>query len=222
VKVRTQLLSPLVTRAGHVDRKELDAVTIDAFGTLVELRDPAGALAGLLPTHGRDEIEAAFQAEAAHYVAHSHEGGDAAGLARLYAECTSVFNETLGSALTPEAYVEALDRDYRVLPGVPEALTRLRALGLELAVVGNWDRRLPEQLERLGLAPHFFNTIVSSAEAGAPKPDPRPFLAALERLGVEPNRTLHVGDGAPDEEGARRAGLRFAPAPLATLMGRLR
>jgi putative hydrolase of the HAD superfamily len=220
-----QLLSPLVPPPAEfdpaqIDPAEIDAVTIDAFGTLLELRDPVGSLARLVPGHDRGAIERAFLAEAVHYVAHSHRGRDAAGLSELYAECAAVFNEALGSSLAPDEYVAALDAEYGVLPGAREALARLRGLGLELAVVGNWDRRLPEHLERLGIA-SFFGTIVTSAEAGAAKPDPRPFLLALERLGVGRDRALHVGDSPADEEGARAAGLRFLPAPLATLADRL-
>ena len=195
---------------------EIDVVTIDAFGTLVELHDPVGSLARLLPGHEPAAIEHAFRAEAAYYMEHSHRGP----LTQLYADCAALFNETLGSELTPDAYVAALDAEYAVLPGVPETLARLRALGLELAVVGNWDLRLPDHLERLGLAP-FFSAVVSSASAGAAKPDPRPFLAALELLAVSPERALHVGDSPADEDGARAAGLRFLPAPLATVPERL-
>lgn len=191
-------------------------VTIDAFGTLVELRDPVGSLARLLPAHEPAAIEQAFRAEAAYYVEHSHRSG----LTELYAECAALFNETLGSELAPEAYVAALDAEYAVLPGVPEALARLRSLGIELAVVGNWDLRLPEHVDRLGLTP-FFSAVVSSASAGAAKPDPRPFRAALELVGVRPERALHVGDSPADEDGARAAGLRFLPAPLTTVPERL-
>jgi putative hydrolase of the HAD superfamily len=200
---------------------EIDAVTIDAYGTLLELDDPVGSLARLLPGHARSAIEQAFLAEAEHYVAHSVHGRDPDSLARLYADCAGVFNEALGSALAPDDYVTALDAAYRLLPGVPEALSRLRALGLELAVVGNWDSRLPTHLQRLGVAAHF-RAIVTSAEAGAAKPDPRPFLLALERLGVDPGRALHTGDAEADEEGARRAGMSFAPVPLSTLAERIR
>ena len=199
---------------------EIDAVTIDAYGTLLELRDPVASLARVLPRHDRDAIERAFQAEAEHYVVHSLHGRDPDSLARLYAECASVFNETLGSSLRPEEYIAALEAEYGLLPGVEGAIERLRALGLELAVVGNWDCRLREHLERLGLAPHFA-AIVTSAEAGAAKPDPRPFLAALAQLGVAPERALHVGDSGADEEGARAAGMRFAPVPLSTVVERL-
>jgi len=199
---------------------EIDAVTIDAYGTLLELRDPVSALTRILPGYDRDAIEHAFRAEVEHYVVHSLHGRDPASLARLYAECAGVFNETLGSSVAPEDYVAALHAEYGLLPGVEDALTRLRALGLELAVVANWDYGLPEHLERLGLAGHF-TAIVTSAATGAAKPDPRPFLAALERLGVAPERALHVGDSADDEEGARAAGMRFAPVPLSTIVDRL-
>jgi HAD superfamily hydrolase (TIGR01509 family) len=62
---------------------------------------------------------------------------------------------------------------------------------------------------------------VTSAEAGAPKPDPRPFRLALEHVGIAPARALHIGDSETDREGARAAGLAFEPAPLATLPDRL-
>jgi putative hydrolase of the HAD superfamily len=197
----------------------LDAVTIDGYGTLLELSDPVGELRALLPDHAPDAIERAFRAEAEYYVAHTVEARDEEGLARLHAECTAVFNEALGSNLTPEQYVGALR--FEILPGVVEGLARLRASGLALAVVANWDYGLHGHLARHGLAV-WFDTVVTSAEAGAKKPDPRPFLVALERLGVDPGRAVHVGDHPPhDEVGARAAGLGFEPAPLAAAVGRL-
>jgi HAD superfamily hydrolase (TIGR01509 family) len=97
---------------------------------------------------------------------------------------------------------------------VPEALERLRSLGLVLAVVSNWDAGLPEHLERVGLA-HWFAEVVTSAIEGVAKPDPRIYALALERLGVAPARALHVGDHPMyDEQAAREAGMHVAPAPL--------
>jgi HAD superfamily hydrolase (TIGR01509 family) len=193
---------------------ELDAVTLDAFGTLLTLRAPVEALSHLT---GRDEadVRRALEAEIAHYRPRSHNGRDSGSLALLRAECAAVFNQTLGSSLPAEEFVGALE--YEPLPGVPESLAALRAQGLSLAVVANWDCALPEHLDRIGLG-RFVSTVVTSAEAGAAKPDPRPFLLALERLEVEPGRALHVGDSPEDEEGAAAAGLRFAPAPLTALL----
>jgi len=191
----------------------IDAVTVDGYGTLLRLVDPVPRLRELVPGHAPDAIERAFHAEAAYYAAHSVEGRDEASLARLHAACTAVFNETLGSSLTPEQYVGALE--FEVLEGVTETLRRWQARGLALAVVANWDFSLHRHLRRHGLD-HFFAAVVVAGEIGAPKPDPAPFLVALERLGVRPERSVHVGDDANDEAGAAAAGMGFAPAPVPT------
>src|SRR5690606_25715294 len=54
----------------------------------------------------------------------------------------------------------------------------------------------------------YFRVIVSADEVGLSKPDPAPFLAALERAGVEPSQALHIGDHPVDDiAGARAVGL---------------
>lgn len=191
----------------------LDAVTIDGFGTLLTLVDPIDELRQLLPDHDPAEIKQAILAEAEYYATHSHTARDAVTLAELHANCARVFNERVGSDLTPEQYVGCLR--FEVLPGVTDTLRRLRAHGLSLAVVANWDYSLHDHLERHGLR-GAFDAVVVSGELGARKPDPAPFLSALDELGVPPNRALHVGDHRPhDEVGALAAGMQFVPAPLA-------
>jgi FMN phosphatase YigB (HAD superfamily) len=50
--------------------------------------------------------------------------------------------------------------------------------------------------------------VVSSEQARAYKPHPRPFRMALHRLGLEPDEAVHVGDDpGEDRAGARAAGL---------------
>jgi HAD superfamily hydrolase (TIGR01509 family) len=197
--------------------RDLDAVTIDAYGTLVELVDPVAALGAALAERGveRDpeQVAAAFRAEVAYYRPRTTEGRDAESLAALRRDCAAVFLDEAGAELDPaefaQPFVDALV--FRPLPGVLEAVGRLAASGLALAVVSNWDVGLRE---KLGALAGRFACIVTSAEAGAPKPDPAVFLAALERLGVPPARALHIGDEANDEEGALAAGMRFRWAPL--------
>ena len=211
---------------GRLTAADLDAVTIDAYGTLVTLRDPPGALDRALRERdverSREEVTAAFAAEARYYRDRSHEGADEASLALLRRDCAAVFLDALGAGLDPAdfapAFVGALE--FEAVPGAVEAVSELTRLGLRLAVVSNWDVALAEHLERIGLADRF-EAVVTSAEAGAPKPDPRIFELALERLQVRPERALHVGDSEADEEGARAAGMAFAPAPLAALPARL-
>lgn len=66
------------------------------------------------------------------------------------------------------------------------------------------------ELARLPLARHFHVSIVAG-EMLAPKPDPRPFLAALARLASRPGEALHVGDSWPhDVLPAQRLGMSVA------------
>jgi FMN phosphatase YigB (HAD superfamily) len=205
---------------------ELEAVTIDAYGTLVALRDPVPALREALAARGvaRDEAEVrrAFEAEAAYYVERSHEGRDEATLALLRRDCAGVFLVAAHAELDPKefapAFVGALA--FEDGPGARLAVRSLAEAGLRLAVVSNWDVALHEHLATLALD-GLLDTVVTSAEAGAPKPAPAVFELALARLGVEPSRAVHVGDSDADAEGAHAAGMRFEPAPLADAARRI-
>lgn len=203
---------------------DLDAVTLDANGTLIGLVDPAPSLEQALKERGIarsiDAIRRAVKAEGAVYASRAAEAHEPTAFAALQRECTGVFLAELGtddvdSAEFAPSYVSAMR--FEVLPGVVESLSRLRRSGLELAVVANFDMTLRDRMRDLGLD-SFFATVVTPADAGAAKPDPRIFRLAVERLRVTPQRTLHIGDGSSDEEGARAAGLHFAWAPVASAL----
>lgn len=112
---------------------------------------------------------------------------------------------------SPFAAAELYDRfshaeAWEVYPDVLPALVELRARGLRLGVVGNWDRRLPVLLERLGLLP-YFDAVLVSEELGIAKPDPEVFRHAARQLRCEPGDLVHVGDSQRhDVEGALAAG----------------
>jgi putative hydrolase of the HAD superfamily len=199
---------------GGVRTADLDAVTLDAHGTILGVVDPVPRLQELLPGHEQAAIADAFAVEGRFYREHAGRGLDAPSLDRLREECVGVFNRELGSALSVTEYIDAIRFD--VLPGAVEALERLRRLGLSLAVVGNWDFSLHERLPESGLA-GFFATVVHAAR----KPDPAGLLHALDQLDVRASRALHVGDEQADEEAARAAGMQFAPAPLAAVVDAL-
>ena len=187
--------------------EDLDAVTLDAYGTLLELRDPIGNLARLLPEFDRAAIDKAFEQEFTYYRAHAVEARDSPSLADLNERCVGVFNTALGSSLTAAEYVGALVFEW--IEGARDAVERLRARGLALAIVSNWDVSLHRRVAELR-AP-----VVTSADAGVAKPDPAILHRALELLEVAPERTLHVGDTEEDEQVASAAGVAFAAVPLA-------
>lgn len=61
----------------------------------------------------------------------------------------------------------ALASSWEVAPGALRHLLRIRASGVRLAVVSNFDTRLRPILRELGLA-QLFHNITVSAEVGAP------------------------------------------------------
>lgn len=182
------------------------AVTIDALGTLVRMEPPGPHLrAELIRTTGVDvgdeRAAAGFAAEIAYYLEHHVEGRDPEALDRLRDRCASVMREALGLERVElravrEAMLAALH--FHAFPDAAPALRELRERGLRLVVASNWDSSLPEVLERTGLAP-LVDGVVSSATAGATKPAPELFRAALALAGAGPEEALHVGD-SPDRD----------------------
>jgi putative hydrolase of the HAD superfamily len=98
----------------------------------------------------------------------------------------------------------------RVLERYAEAadvLQDLRGRGLRLGICSNWDWDLAEAIEEVGLT-GMVDTVVSSAWAGARKPNPLIFEHTLQKLGARPAETLFVGDTwGPDVVGPRTAGM---------------
>ena len=89
---------------------ELDAVTVDAYGTLVGLADPVPALreglAALGVERGAEAVARAFAKEAAYYREHSFEGRDDESLYDLRCRCVAIILDELRSELAPEAFVD--------------------------------------------------------------------------------------------------------------------
>jgi putative hydrolase of the HAD superfamily len=183
------------------------AVFLDALGTLVELEPPWVSLRTRVPTEVSDDrLEQALRAEMAYYRDHAHEGRDEASLADLRERCAGIVSEKLGIEVTADELVEAIRFD--AYPDAVPALRELRERGLRLVAVSNWDCSLPAVLERCGLG-ELLDGAVSSAVAGARKPDPAIFEPALELAGCPPEQAVHVGDtAAEDVVGARSAGIR--------------
>lgn len=160
---------------------------------------------------GASVAEAAFGAEIAYYTDHHLEGGDPAGLERLRDDCAAVMHEALAAPRIERAVVRRAMLDslcFSAFADAAPALAALRARGLALVAVSNWDCSLSCRLDGAGLGPAL-DAAVSSAEVGHAKPAPAIFEAALERAGVSAAEAVHVGDSLEkDLKGARGAGVR--------------
>ena len=86
-------------------------------------------------------------------------------------------------------------------------LALLKERQLTLGLISNIYRDLDELCQRMGIAP-FLDVTVSSMTAGAEKPHPPIFLAALRKAGVAAEEAVHVGDQYQgDVVGARNVGI---------------
>jgi putative hydrolase of the HAD superfamily len=182
------------------------ALLLDALGTLVELEPPWRRLGSALEDEiPADRLEAAMRAEMSYYREHSHEGRDSASLADLRSRCAAVLSRELGREVPVETLMSAIR--FHPYPDAAPALDAARERGLTTVCVSNWDSALPQVLERCGLRERL-DGIVASATAGARKPDPAIFAAALELAGRAPADAVHVGDTAEEDvAGARAAGI---------------
>lgn len=181
------------------------AVFLDALGTMVELEPPWIHLAHELGVEPDERLVAAVRAEMRYYRDHSHEGADPESLAGLRRRCAAILSQELGRDVDVATMMAAIR--FRAHADAAPALERLRSLGLRLVCVSNWDCSLGEVLERCGLRAGL-DGVVTSAGAGARKPDPAIFVPALAIAGCDAGDALHVGDTAgEDVVGARAAGI---------------
>ena len=198
------------------------AVLLDAAGTLIDVARPLGDTYSRLAREFGGDLEpdtltAGFRTAFAEAPPMAFPGRRGADLDRAERGWWRTLVERVTGAAggVPEfdAFFERLYAHYagapawRVYREVPAVLTALRERGVALAVVSNFDSRLPPLLDALGLAA-FFDAVVCSGEVGAAKPDGAIFAHALAALGVEASEALHVGDSrAADYDGARAAGI---------------
>jgi len=88
-------------------------------------------------------------------------------------------------------------------------LEALAGMGLQRGIVSNIqsEERLRQELQNIDLL-HFFPVLVASGSVGIDKPSRGIFELAANQVGVEPGRTMFVGDDLErDYYGSRAAGM---------------
>ncbi len=73
------------------------------------------------------------------------------------------------------------------------------------------EAQVRQLLEPSGVS-GLLEIVVTSVDVGVDKPDPKPLLVAMERLGLDtPARILYIGDQPADEAAAATAGMAYVP-----------
>ena len=200
----------------------IQAITFDAAGTLIRVAEPVGETyariardmgASLSPA----ALDAAFRDVFPSMPAMAFPDLDEHALPDAerawWRELVERVVRHAGGVSEFDAYFEALFRHYasgsawRAYPEAHRVLKSVRARGLRVGVVSNFDSRLPPILRELGIE-CLVDRVIYSTGCGAAKPDLRIFQHAMHALGSTPQTTLHVGDSLhADYHGASGAGM---------------
>jgi len=190
-----------------LDFSRFEALTFDCYGTLIDWETGlVDAFRPVLAAHG---VEADPEDLLARYARHEAEleGGPYLSYRELVAESLRGVAAEVGFTPAPgeaEAFGAAV-ADWPAFPDSADALARL-AERYRLGVITNCDDDLfAASRRRLGAT---FDWVVTAQQAGAYKPDERPFALAFERIGLPRERILHVAQSLfHDHVTAKRLGL---------------
>jgi phosphoglycolate phosphatase len=179
------------------------ALILDLDGTLAETAgDLIGALNFVLAREGVEDVPVA--------AARSLLGaGGRALIQRGFARAGRDLSPEKLDALFVDflAFYNAHIADHSFLfPGVEAALDRFAAEGWRLGVCTNkMEASSHLLLEKLGVA-RKFQFICGQDTFGVAKPDPRPLLETIRKMGSQPEYAVMVGDSVTDIKTARAAG----------------
>ena len=108
--------------------------------------------------------------------------------------------------------VELYHDQLPVMPGALELVDALREAGVSTALVSSSYRVLVNSaLDSVGH--HRFDVSVAGDEVTAGKPDPAPYLAACEQLGVRPGAAIALEDAMSGVRSAEAAGCHVVAVP---------
>ena len=179
------------------------ALILDLDGTLAETAgDLIGALNFVLAREGVEDVPVA--------AARSLLGaGGRALIQRGFARAGRDLSPEKLDALFVDflAFYNAHIADHSFLfPGVEAELDRFAAEGWRLGVCTNkMEASSHLLLEKLGVA-RKFQFICGQDTFGVAKPDPRPLLETIRKMGSQPEYAVMVGDSVTDIKTARAAG----------------
>jgi putative hydrolase of the HAD superfamily len=124
-----------------------------------------------------------------------------------------VFGELRDEPAFEQFFAEVYDyftqaEAWQVFDDVVPTLQGLRARGVRLAIISNFDSRLEKIVAATGLA-EYFDAVYFSTGCGAAKPDARIFEFALRQQNIAAHEAWHIGDALrEDVEGAQAVGIK--------------
>jgi phosphoglycolate phosphatase len=109
-----------------------------------------------------------------------------------------------------QAYRQDIDSRTRLYPGAIAAVETLRSQGFAVSICTNKPEALAQLLlQRLGVR-DLFGALVGADTLPTRKPDPAPYIAAVERAGGTVARSMLIGDTDTDRKTGLAVGIPVA------------
>ncbi|WP_045301509.1 HAD family hydrolase [Saccharothrix sp. ST-888] len=183
------------------------AVLFDMDGTLVDTEHlwwqaAAELAAELKVTLTDDDLPEVLGRPVEHTAAHLHR---TSGTDRAEAELAARLNESFSSKVAAEVVPR---------PGALALLTELRDAAVPTALVSASPRRVVD-LVLSSLGSQWFTITLAAEDTERTKPDPAPYLAAADRLGLDPAACVAVEDTPTGVASAHAAGCNVLAVPSA-------
>ncbi len=99
--------------------------------------------------------------------------------------------------------------EVRLLDGARSVVQYVSDMGLKTAILTNNGREAVDRILDQIDVEHLFDVIQTRNESPNPKPFPDGLLRVLERLDVQSQEAVYVGDATIDAEAAKRADIAF-------------
>ncbi|WP_047518166.1 HAD family hydrolase [Methylophilus sp. Q8] len=180
----------------------MQAVLFDLDGTLVDTAPDLGYALNLQrERHGLD-----FLADATirPYASHGSRGLLEIGFGLLP---TDAHFEAMRTEYL-DLYTQVMTRQPVLFDGMAEALQAIEQRGLRWGIVTNKPRRFTmPMVAHMGLDVRA-GAVISGDDAPQPKPSPQTLLLACERMNIDPQTVLYIGDAERDIQAGQAAGMK--------------
>lgn len=179
----------------------MQAVLFDLDGTLVDTApDLAYALNLQRERHGLPFLP---EATIRPYASHGSRGLLEVGFGLLpdHADFEQMRTEYL------DLYTQVMTRQPQLFAGMAEALHAIEQRGLRWGIVTNKPRRFTLPMIAHMKLNDRAGAVISGDDAPQPKPSPQTLLLACERMQLDPEKVVYVGDAERDVQAGNAAGM---------------
>lgn len=180
----------------------MQAVLFDLDGTLVDTAPDLGYALNL--QRARHGLEFLPDAVIRPYASHGSRGLLEIGFGLLPTDANF---EAMRSEYL-DLYTQVMTRQPMLFDGMADALEGIEQRGLRWGIVTNKPRRFTmPMVAHMGLDVRA-GAVISGDDAPQPKPSPQTLLLACERMQIDPQTVLYIGDAERDIQAGKAAGMK--------------